>query len=458
MEKRQHLLKAKLNASLTFKFTFTLSILCMSTLYLFAPSERYPRDLTNIPVAIEDREEIADIVSPYTAHKIVSRHLGVNDLQTIHDIDVQELALIKSFTEDYLDFHERLRYKGTRRFVFRPRLRGMGDMFGTLVFAYWTAVVSKRVFLVDWREPFPLEDLIQTVRNSTDLFYRDSIDALPKFWDSVHFLNGTEESHPHFINVLLSNITTVFYAPHYRPSREIVYSFVKQSGVHSLNISNVLKLPSSVNFQRALMHHVFRLSDDIQRDHRYYANRLRLSRGYVPTEVSSLRRLYPYYARPYIAVHARIGSGVGEVNGRFKDVQKDMIVPARCLAYRALRMSFMAGYHPLPIFLATDTTEFRTIFQNVVASISHGRIAVVTGDWDVVHSGRFNDVPQNVSQDEKKKTESWKKVWGSYMDLAILGHAEHILSLYSEFPRFALALGDAKTLTELRNHLCLQNE
>lgn len=42
------------------------------------------------------------------------------------------------------------------------------------------------------------------------------------------------------------------------------------------------------------------------------------------------------------------------------------------------------------------------------------------------------------------------------MDLAMVDHAVHIVSLYSEAARFAVALDNSKSLTSLRNQIGTQ--
>lgn len=459
MDKRPGIFKPKSKVSLVLKYAFFLFLLIYIGFNVVTVNRHhYVRGFSTNNILLTSEEQIVGNLLPYTSHRAANLQLDLNNCSKDYDTDVQECYLIKKFTEDYLDLHQALRYKLSRRFVFRPQLRGMGDMFGTLVFAYWAAVVSKRVFLVDWREPVPLEHLLQTALNTTDMFYRDAVDAQPHFLKDCHLLDGTNQSHVRFSNILSSNITTVIYTPQYRPPRHVLLAFAKQNGVDDEMLLDVLRLPSSSDFQRTLMHRVFQISDQIRRDHFDYAQHFKLSHGLEPIKDGVNIRSYTHNARPYIAVHARIGTGVGEVNGRFEDVQDNWTVPARCLGIRAVRLASISGSPPLPVFLATDTTEFRTVFLDIVRDISRGQVSVLSGDWDVVHSGRFSHPELTLNHSNVKNTASWKRVWGSYMDLVMLGHAEHIVSLYSEFPRFAFALGNSKTLTELRNQICTQTD
>lgn len=44
------------------------------------------------------------------------------------------------------------------------------------------------------------------------------------------------------------------------------------------------------------------------------------------------------------------------------------------------------------------------------------------------------------------------------MDLIMLGHVEHIIDIYSSFPRLEFSLEDAEKLTELRNEIFFKVE
>lgn len=445
------------------KFTFLLIVCQLSFLGLsfnFVTTRYSKERITTAPVLSQSRDHLLNTLKPYTNIKISSPYIATQNYLEAPDIHEFERELFKVFIHDYLNYHEQARKNGSRRLVFQPRLTGMGDTYTTLIFAYWAAVVSNRVFLVDWQEPFPLEDLLQNARTTADVFYRPESDDQPPFSNNAYTLKGTEDSHKQFGNVLLSNTAAVIYRPQHRPPQNMIYEFVKRSSLKDLPISSYMRLAASQNFHRAVMHHVFRVSDEIRKDQQHYTKKFRLFRGFTPAHTNVSKKTYKSNERPYIAVHARIGTGVGEFQGRFQDVQSNMVVPARCLASRAIRLSHMAGYPPLPIFLATDTIEFRALFQQMVKDISsHNRVAVLMGDWDVVHSSRFAWHNQHVfNATEEKRTRSWKKIWGSYMDLVMIGHAEHVVALYSAFPRFAFSLGSAETMTELRNHICMQDE
>lgn len=422
---------------------------------------------TSLLVSSNSKQRLSNSLKPFTLFRTGSR-----DLSMVMDKSVgrrpmnNEFRLLKYFVRDYIAFHAANRKNASRILLFRPYPSGMGDQFRALVFAYWTAVLSRRVLLIDWQEPFSVENLFETANESTDMFFRKEIDIDPLAASSHAMLNSSEQSHSTLAEIVESNIHTVVHSPWLVAPTITLTRLASRNFPHRSTVSEIRMLLVSVNFQRSVAHLVLRLSPSIRDFHFLNCRSMRLKCG----KSSSLSRIahsfnapQDFVARPYISVHARLGLGVGESGERFIKVSKNVLVPARCLASRAVRLALLAGTPALPIFLATDTPAFREIFQNVVTEMSSGRVAVLNGNWSVAHS---NKVAHDLLRSQMKKnkliglsrSKAWESVWGSYMDLVMLGHGEHVVALYSSFVRFAMAIGDAETLTELRNEICTNDE
>lgn len=453
-------------------FLIVTQIFFFGSLYHFAQLY-FQKDVVILFSTLDgSKEHFVNTLRPFTNMLQSSRSMATSNYLNATDTTQAELILLKSFIKDYLSFHATKRQGASRRLIFQPQRAGMGDVFGTFCFAYWAAVISKRVFLVDWNEPFPLEGLLQTVPTNTDMFFRNATDGPYLGASSKQNVIIAEKGNTdQYISLLESNVTSVVYASRLVMSREGQERFVRRNYISTSLESAVINLHHNYNFRRALLHHVFRMSQSISQRHKNTAHAMGFRMGHM--ENPGMGWLGGQ-KRPYVAVHARIGRGVRERGSRFAAVSDNMLIPARCLASRAVRIAFIAGSPALPVFLATDTPEFRPMFKNVVDKISHGRVQVVNGDWDVAHSSqdRFHSQVNNLkkmNEEVKKKNEEDAgrdeakaqenvRFLGGYMDLIMLGHAEHIVSLYSSFPRLALALGDAETLTELRNEICLKVE
>lgn len=318
----------------------------------------------------------------------------------------------------------------------------MGDRTDCLLHAYWMAVISNRVFLVDWQHPFPLQDLLDNASPGVNLFYDANRDAKrgisardERNSAFVQFMNGTSHDNDWDEALLMSKVRTVVAKRQRQPRMlsEDLLSFAKPEGVSTMLTSNWRGNPS---LRRAIFHHAFRVSDGARRSQMNLTKSLGLNGKLV-----------------YVAVHARLGIGVGEPLGRFGKISVKQRRAAKCLASRAVRVSLMTGIPTPPVFLATDTPAFRETFRMAVREMSAGRVKVVSGEWDVVHSNKMTPIADE--EPEVKDERLIRVIWGSYMDLLVMGHARHIVGLYSSFPRLAFALGDAETLTELRNEICL---
>lgn len=424
------------------------------------------RHHTIYPYSSVSKHHFINALRPFTIFHSGNRYLGsksnISDTPGLQDI---ERRLLDVFIKEYMLFHAANRRNATRILLFRPHPTGMGDQFSSLIFSYWTAVLSRRLLLVDWQLPFSIERFLETASKTTDMFIRPGSDFVHSNRVSRAFLNSSEESHARFIQIMESDTHAVFHSPWIAAPRTVLRLFAERNRAHDLSVTDVHRLLLNVNFHRAIAHFVFRLGPGIRNAQNHECNIMGLAcaSATIQTEFVSDFKNLQLHRRPYIAVHGRIGTGVGELGSRFWKVAQDILIPARCLASRAVRLAMLAGNPALPIFLATDTPRFREVFHRVVYNMTHGRIEVVNGNWSVAHS---NKIAHRISLrhaggvkavgDEAIKEQN--NVWSSYLDLVMLGHAEHIVALYSSFPRFALAVGNAETLTELRNDICTNVE
>ena len=277
------------------------------------------------------------------------------------------------------------------------------------------------------------------------------------------FLTNNKTLVPKYERYIASNISIVVLNTNRTPKKFSTDSI--QTNDANITRTHIVNFSGDPNFQRAVLHHVLRFNPRIRSDIRKVATSLSLCPGperqngnFFSGRFGSLnkRKSKKKKFRPYIGVHARVGVGVGEQGTRFTEISQKLRAAARCLGSRAIRISQMAGSPALPIFLATDTPKFREIFQEEVKKMSHGQVDVVTGDWNIVHLAQLGGKGKVMTNDRKKK--DWEAMWGSFVDVIMLGHAEHILALYSSYPRLALAIGDAETLVEIKNEICLERE
>lgn len=406
------------------------------------PSRKIPKVLDSK----EARDKFENDVKPFSIVSVVDQQVAsLKYLQAPHLTQLEREG-IHFFVDKYLLFHKQNRYNGRRYLIFSPTgAGGIGDRTNYLIYTYWLAVLSRRVFLVDWQQPYQVTRYLTSARRGVNLFYDEKHDRPRRvtarvLHSTLHtaFLNATHLQNPWEETILMSNTRTVVASRRGFPN-SFSAAFLDFNRPKELRRVDLLSLRSNHHLRRAILHHVFRTHDNLRHSHLVKA----LSLG-LRTPYTALSRNAP--TTPYIAVHARIGIGIGEGAGRFTNIGNKQYEAAKCLATRAIALSNMASPSQLPIFLATDTLQFRKIFRDAVTDLSNRRIPVVTGEWNVVHTGRMH----------LNRTKGLQNaISGSYMDLVLLGHAQHIVAFYSSFPRLALWLGDAESLTEIRNELCL---
>ncbi|KAI0564559.1 hypothetical protein FGB62_25g029 [Gracilaria domingensis] len=422
------------------------------------------------PILTSSREHFLSAVRPYTALREVDTELAGPNYLEAPRLRESDVAVLRVLVENYIHFHKRNRHNASRILIFRPRRTGLGDRLSVLAFTFWAASVSERLFLVDWQYPFPLRQLFQNTNPDVDMFFNQRLDDPNRETTSgnssskVAYLQAGEKGLKEYESILFSNVRTVIVEMLYTP--KLSKAFIAKRFPAEVLPSYVNSVPSTVSFFRIVFHNILKLSDEMLQYQKQMSKKMKIRPTYLThPRTSWLRRIkkrshrlvekFDENARPYIAVHARVGSGVGEFKeiGRFKNIGRDMKTGAMCLAARAVRLAHMSGHPPLPIYLATDTPSFRDVFREVVGNFSHGRVEVVGGDWNVVHINAFT-LPNNTRGAQTPKQQ--KALRDVYADFVMLGHAEHIVALYSSFPRLAQGVGTARTLTELRNDVCFK--
>lgn len=443
---------------------------------------------------------------------------------------MNEFTLEKRLVTDYIAFHAVNRHNASAKFlIFRPFETGLGDHVHRLMISYYLAVVSNRVFLIDWQRPFPIENFLQTANPSTDFFVRESDTALFNAADSKKMRKNTHSTAktntverrpakmttankvppkqskiPVIDDMVNAKEITVKVLTSNSPAFRVLVSTMRsavsstmladlaQATISDLKPRFVARFVNEAHCRRAIMTKVLRLSDAVMEELDIRGGMLGLSPTLGKTITSTRQNKEKnkknkkknivgwkkYYGsvevkrRPYIGVHIRLGKGVGERGQRFARSSKDFRIPARCLASRAVRLAFMVGDPALPIFLATDTPSVRHEFEQAVKDAAHGRVDVVFGQWSAVHSSRSryaalqgmeerkwgNVSSQNGGSGDNGSTDAWKGMWDSFVDVGLLGHAQHVVALYSSFARMAFAVGTTDSVIELRNEVCLDTE
>lgn len=391
------------------------------------------------------------------------------------------------FFDDYIGFHAKHRHSPSSPvLIFSPRRKGLGDTLRTLIFAYWTAALSRRVLLIHWNEPFPFEWFMNNANHSTDLFLRLDRLSLKNITASTTWIR-TRKDYKRFYNITSvphqynQSHQLVGLSPHTPPLPFLLHEFVRRVAPWRIDHPReLISLIHNLGFQSLFLNHVIRLSDSMSDIYLQHCVHLNLS---CPTYITqrSLSRItctnasftHPTldtvkHLRSYVAVHSRMGLGVGEEETiRFRNYSKRHTSVAKCLANIALPLALgtqdhkgnnsLATVDVLPVFLATDTISFRSVFQRQVRHLSNDRVSVVFGDWDVAHSidlGKNPSVFGEQTSIAENNERELKVMQAIYLDLLFLGHARHIITFPSKFSDIAQAFGHSKPMTIVNAKLC----
>lgn len=343
----------------------------------------------------------------------------------------------KFWITDYMEWH-RINRKSprARRLIFSPVAAGLGDNLRGLIRSYLYAVVTRRIFLVDWKRPFPLARAIDTSWYAFD----------PK----VDLPNNASVRSFHF----------------YRMSNRELYSTLKgstkvvrlQTGYNNFMHDTVTSLcgayqrcsdipPHTDDTLRAVGHIILRPSKEAAARHRQNLSRLTLcvgSRTKLCPNHDELASASRKDARQYISVHARLGIGTGEYMQRFKHINGNESTIARCLAIAVRRIQDRMGYVSPKVLLATDTPSFRNTFRHAMRDV-YPKAQVVWLGGRVIH---YTRIPGG------QFAESFDHLFD---EMRLIGDAAHIIRFTSGFSTVAYLMGNAMSITELWTDTCIRS-
>lgn len=425
---------------------------------------------------LEANEHFADSLRPFSFVTYASKDLIQDYYLNSSGLDIGYSKALHFLVRDYLQFHKQSRNNVTRILVFRPGTSDLRESLVYLAFAFWAASVSRRLLLVDWGEPFPLEKFLVNAESDANLFFQAPFDdprnetTSGMASKSVAFVNGSDISLFAYEPALSSSLKVVVMQTDNTPSRFSEY-FVSKYAPKDVQTSYVDKLRHNAVFYRVLFHHAFRLSAEAQTHQRLMNEQMRLrpvySRRPPLTEAGFLEKQsidsfdsYDEWNRPYIGVHADVAlrektlSSIASKEAKLRMMRRT----AACLASRAVRLSFISGIPALPVYLSTDSSTFRALFGKDVKRFSKGRVSVIKLEREVNQAVTRKFLSAIGGETRNRDLAQNHNTWANLMDLVTLGHAEHIIALEDPLARLAMGLGTAETLIEVREEVCQRVE
>lgn len=375
--------------------------------------------------------------------------------------------LVSVLITRYMRFHRSNRFDpSARKLIWTGKGNhfGFGDRFRGILHAYLSAVVSDRVLLIAWDEPFPLSTVFASTFG-VSIFYDARLDPgrfpvapktdvlgaaknpPPYAGGGVHS-NGTADlpwcdCSLKKLGILLSPHKTVVVRAEAPPSLRFLFLAMREHA----------HLPTALALKPVMDR--WREASGADGDEAIYALIFRaLFRPAPPllallaSQSSDLRRLVPARSRPpnggtrreggYVAVHARVGVGFGEAAAypwRFDLAARGASVElvARCLAVVAASEADDADLpEPQVFYVASDTPALSAGFRAEVRRQSRDAVVLELAG-EKVHSNRMD------GRSGKDK----EKFILTAADLLFLSAGTRLVSLRSGFANLAKWFGEA---------------
>lgn len=265
--------------------------------------------------------------------------LNSKEKQVVRIKQNAETFIRKVFVHDYLRFWFQNRTNGKRLVVrFDRDHPGLGDRLGTILNSFLIAVLSQRVLLIDWIHPQDLSIFFNIIY--PELLY----DHQKDFSKNVYHCRS--QWRPFDLRPFLGNMSTIFIygTPTVHPLvlRQMVFEFRSDPFIGSIFESLLL------------LHRDFHIYDVIYR-------------SILTPRADVLRMVDSQLTGPghqYLAIHARIGKGVGETGGDRFFIQKKASLVELCECFFNKSIAVLNENPNLKsIYVATDTPEFGQIFE-----------------------------------------------------------------------------------------------
>ena len=296
----------------------------------------------------------------------------------------------------------------------RSLTHGLGDRFRGIMHSFMCAVLTHRLFLIQWTDPVRIESVFHLGRRT---------DALNFTYDASLFpSNGT---------VLQGGCFKRFESEHYREESMFVDSVPRP------NVSLWFNAPAPMRARHAILRKLAEVAP-MPAEEQVMSLVMRVLfdpatelRQYIEHKIRNLG-LRPE-SQKYVSIHARLGYGLDEIRkaGKRFDLSKkglDLSTMARCIADRALRYATRLGIKKPLFYLATDTPPFREELERAIENKVNGA-TVVSGQWIVTH------VRDATGSDDVEPYLS------AFLDIYLLSRGQGMVYLKSGFADLAAWMG-----------------
>lgn len=399
-------------------------------------------------------------VLEYQRHSFMSKHDEVHNLHFQDKVQLQTASPHKlpALFNNYIKKHRsdrkcltnsKCNKDNVRILVWHCPIRkggrcaGIGDRLRGLQFAYFLAVLTGRLFLVDWpKNPFALEYALEP----SLIDWRMPFNMSENGWYELPWYkcisprpcteNGLmpNSSHLPFLNQSDSDIDILFDDI---ANRLLPYSNVSVST--RMRPDEILKLMKNKHVLRKYPE-LESYSDEMQR---FLLSSLFKPSRYVE---SSIRQIIPrkVLRNGYISVHARTGFDVGEGHSRrFRAMNSNISMHAENM----LKCSLNLMKFPRPllgtrnIFLAADSLPFKKTF---IDQAKNYNLKVFSSNQPALHIGLRNEAFQTISSSEQ-----WSGFINIFVDFVAIARGKLVILNGSGFSKMAFNFGTSSKLIDL---------
>lgn len=279
----------------------------------------------------------------------------------------------KVLVSDYLKFH-RAHRRDHPRLVFRLSTfhPGLGDRFGGFFHAYVSAVLTNRVFLIDWKFPFQLSRLFDS-NSDAEMFYDEKDEKDEERKSTLHCYFDCQVGD---LDMFGANYTVIQNRSLILRSYDIVrmagkYKHYTRGGmlIDQLGIDKIddERMPSDAEIYHEIFKSILQISPKFQ--------------AFIKANADGI------IGHKYVGIHARVGEGVLETGPRFAE-RREWHRLSTCMGNLALDM-MKSHQGDGTVYLATDTRHFRVVFEKEMNKLG---LKVLMGKWEPKHLARMRHV------------------------------------------------------------------
>ncbi len=311
--------------------------------------------------------------------------------------------------------------------VYRGK-EGVGDRIRGILHAFFCAMLTERVLLIDWVQPYALNLAIELGMRTNfthDPYYFGTATAL----DHEIAPFGKHATMNDLKMLLVKEKKWLVMTKETRPNMkwlllDVPFHYPKLKAVKKLG--KLARHPWATEFFPLVFRALFKATSEL--------------RDRVEDFVTEGNDI----SERFIGIHVRLGGDTREEKSKRFKSDLTLQESATCAAQTALEMAKARGIWPPRFFLACDTVKFRSVLREAMKEEDSNAV-LMFGEWKVKHVRHLNE----------EKDEDYDAFINTFLDLLILSHADSLLHMRSGFANLARWMGGIQPELIFHNTNCL---